>query len=86
MTLDGRNLGDIKDVVFDSPGISAKVTQIVDVQEEVPKVAVFTTAAPVPSGKKQSATIEVTATKDTEPGSALVPHPHAVGYFEPDAV
>ncbi len=68
VTLDGRNLGDIEDVVFDSPRISAKVTQIVDVPEEVPKVAVFTTAAPVQRGIKQTATIEVTAAKDTEPG------------------
>ena len=69
-TLDGRNLSDIKAVIFDSPGISAKVTQITDVAEKEAVVAgwVSTLAAPVPQGKKQTATIEVTAAKDVAPG------------------
>jgi hypothetical protein len=65
-TLDGRNLSDIKEIVFDSPGLSAKVTQLTDLEEEKPMG--FTTDAPVPKGKKQTATIEVTAAADTEPG------------------
>ena len=68
-TLDGRNLSDIKAVIFDSPGITAKVMQTADVAEK--KVAVragVDTAAPVPLGKKQLATIEVTATKEVAPG------------------
>ena len=33
-TLDGRNLSDIKAVMFDTPGINAKVTQITDIPEK----------------------------------------------------
>ena len=65
-TLDGRNLSDIKAIIFDSPGISAKVTQVTDVEEA--KRMGFTTDAPVPRGKKQIATLEVAAAPDTEPG------------------
>lgn len=68
LTLDGRNLAGIKDIVFDAPGITAKVVQVVDVPEEMPNNKVFQTAAPVPKGKKQTATIEVTASNETEPG------------------
>ena len=68
-TLDGRNLSDIKAVVFDTPGINAKVTQITDIPEKEMGVRVgVDTAAPVPKGKKQTATIEVTAAKDAAPG------------------
>jgi hypothetical protein len=65
-TLDGRNLSDIMAIIFDSPGITAKVTQVTDVEEEKPMG--FSTVAPVPRGKKQTATIEVTAAKEVEPG------------------
>jgi hypothetical protein len=70
LALEGRSLADIKEVVFDSPGISAKVMQVSDVAEVMPKLPpnVVDTAAPVPKGKKQSVTMEVTASKDTEPG------------------
>lgn len=69
ITLDGRNLFDIKAVVFDSPGITAKLTQITDIPEKEVGVRVgVDTAAPVPHGKKQTATLEVTAAKDTAPG------------------
>ena len=67
-TIDGRNLSDIKTVVFDSPGIIAKVIQISDVPEKEVAVRVgVDTAAPVPRGKKQTATIEVTAAKEAAP-------------------
>jgi hypothetical protein len=65
ITLDGRNLSDIKAVVFDAPGITTKVMQVTDVPEERLKIG---EAAPVPQGKKQTATIEVTAAKDVEQG------------------
>jgi hypothetical protein len=65
-TLEGRNLSDIKAVIFDSPGISAKVTQVTDMEEEKPMG--FTTVAPVPRAKKQTATLEVTAAQDVAPG------------------
>jgi hypothetical protein len=65
-TIDGRNLSDIKAVIFDSPGITAKVTQVTDKEEEKPMG--FSTVAPVPKGKKQTATLEVTAARDVTPG------------------
>jgi hypothetical protein len=64
-TLDGRNLSDLIAVIFDAPGITAKVTQVTDVPEVAVKVG---ESAPVPHGKKQTATVEVTAAKDVEPG------------------
>ena len=64
-TLDGRNLSDIKAVIFDAPGISTKVVQVTDVPEVRAKIG---EAAPVPQGKKQTATLEVTASKDVEQG------------------
>ncbi len=65
-TLEGRNLSDTKEIIFDTPGLSAKFLQVTE--EEDPKPTGFTTVAPVPKGKRQSATIEITATKDVEPG------------------
>jgi hypothetical protein len=68
-TIDGRNLSDIKDVIFDSTGISAKVLQVTDVAEKAAVArAGVDLAALVPQGKKQSVTIEVAATKDVVPG------------------
>jgi len=68
-TLDGRNLSDLKAVIFDVPGITAKVEQITDIPEKVMGVRIgVDTSAPVPLGKKQTATLEVTASKDVEPG------------------
>jgi hypothetical protein len=69
LTLDGRNLSDIKAVLFDTPGITAKVTQITDIPEKEVGVRVgVDTSAPVPHGKKQTATLEVSAAKDSAPG------------------
>ncbi len=65
-TLEGRNLADIEDIIFDTPGLSAKVVQVTDEPEPVQKG--FTTVAPVPRGKKQSATLQVTAAADVAPG------------------
>jgi hypothetical protein len=69
-TLDGRNLSDIKAVVFDTPGITAKVTQTADAPEQavVMRQGLVDTVAPVPRAKKQTATLEITAAKDTPPG------------------
>ena len=68
-TIDGRNLSDIKGVIFDSPGISAKVVQITDVPEKAAVArAGVDLAALVPQGKRQKVTIEVTATKDVVAG------------------
>ena len=69
-TLDGRNLSDIKAVIFDSPGINAKVRQITDAEEEkrVLPPGLVETKAPVALGKRQTATIEVTIAKEVAPG------------------
>ena len=40
-TLDGRNLSGAKAVIFDAPGITAKVTQITDLPEEAASGKVF---------------------------------------------
>src|SRR5664279_4315469 len=68
-TVDGRNLSDIKAVIFDVPGIAAKVTQITDIPEKEIGVRIgVDTSAPVPHGKKQTATLEVTAAREVDPG------------------
>jgi hypothetical protein len=68
-TIDGRSLSGAKDVVFDSPGITAKVSGITVVPEKIsgPRAGVDT-AAQVPQGKKETAQVEVTVAKDVEPG------------------
>ena len=68
-TLDGRNLADAKDVIFDVLGISGKVTDITDVPEKIsgPRAGVDL-GAQVPLGKKQTAKLEVTVAKDVAPG------------------
>jgi hypothetical protein len=65
-TLDGRNLSGAKAVIFDAPGITAKISQITDLPEEAASKK-FSTAAAVPLAKKQSALIEITVAKDVPP-------------------
>jgi hypothetical protein len=65
-TLDGRNLSGAKAVIFDAPGITAKISQITDLPEEKAS-GKFSTAAAVPLAKKQSALLEITAAKDVPP-------------------
>jgi hypothetical protein len=68
-TIEGRNLSDAKAVIFDGSGITAKVTKIADVWEKEMGVRIgVDTSAPVPKGKKQNATVEITATNDAAPG------------------
>ena len=71
-TLDGRNLSDARDVIFDTPGFTAKLTQITEVPEKItgPRAGVDT-AAQVPLGKKQTAVLEVAVAKDAAPGIHL---------------
>ncbi|HEV2494219.1 MAG TPA: hypothetical protein VG204_14225 [Terriglobia bacterium] len=68
-TVDGRNLSSAKAVIFDSAGITAKVTEITDVPEKIsgPRAGVDL-GAQVPLGKKQTAQMEVTVAKDVAPG------------------
>ena len=68
-TIDGRSLAGAKDVVFDSPGITAKISGITEVPEKItgPRAGVDL-AAQVARGKKETAQLEVTVAKDVEPG------------------
>ncbi|HEV2425761.1 MAG TPA: hypothetical protein VGZ29_13110 [Terriglobia bacterium] len=68
-TLDGRNLAGAKDVIFDAPGITARVTGVTDVPEKItgPRAGVDL-GAQVPLGKKQTARLEVTVARDVAPG------------------
>src|ERR1700744_1449598 len=66
-TLDGRNLSGAKAVIFDAPGITAKVTQITDLPEEA-AIRKFSTQAAVPLAKKQSALLEITVARDVPSG------------------
>jgi hypothetical protein len=65
-TLDGRNLSGAKAVIFDAPGITAKISQITDLPEEE-ATRKFSTVAAVPLAKKQSALLEITVAKDVPP-------------------
>jgi hypothetical protein len=68
-TIEGRNLSDASEVIFDASGISAKVTKIVDVPEKIaPPRAGQDLEAQVPLGKKQTASIDITIAKDATPG------------------
>ncbi len=68
-TMEGRNLTDATEVIFDAPGISGKVTLITDVPEQIsgPRAG-EDLEAQVPRGKKQTAQVEITAAKDALPG------------------
>ncbi len=65
-TLDGRNLAGAKAVIFDTPGITAKISEITDLPEEK-ATGKFSTSAAVPLAKKQSALLEITVAKDVPP-------------------
>jgi hypothetical protein len=68
-TIDGRSLSGATEVIFDTPGLSGKVTAITDIPEKItgPRAG-EDLSAQVPLGKKQTATIEISAAKDVLPG------------------
>lgn len=68
-TVEGRNLSDAKDVIFDVSGMSGKLAEITDVPEKItgPRAG-EDLGAQVPLGKKQTAKLEITAAKDVPPG------------------
>jgi len=66
VTLEGRNLADIRRVLFDKPGLSAKFVEVSSLPED--PVDPKSTDAKVPLGLKQSATIEITASENAETG------------------
>jgi hypothetical protein len=67
--IEGRSLSDASTVIFDVPGLSAKVSEITDVPEKItgPRAGVDL-GAQVPMGKKQTAKLEITVAKDATPG------------------
>jgi hypothetical protein len=67
--VEGRNLSDAREVIFDVPGVSGKLTEITDVTEKItgPRAG-EDLGAQVPLGKKQTARLEITAAKDVSPG------------------
>lgn len=69
LLVDGRSLSGAKNVIFDAPGITAKIVKIIELPEKItgPRAGVDLVAQ-VARGKKESARIEVTVAKDVEPG------------------
>lgn len=65
-TLEGRNLSGAKAVIFDAPGITARIVQVTDLPVEAADHK-FSTAAAVPQAKKQSASVEITVPKEVSP-------------------
>ena len=67
--IEGRNLSDATQVIFDTPGMSGKVSEITDVPEELRKArAGEDLGAIVAVGKKQTAKLEISVANDVEPG------------------
>lgn len=68
-SLEGRNLAGATEVIFDAPGLTGKLTEIVDVPEKItgPRAG-EDLSAQVPLGKKETAKLEVVAAKDAVPG------------------
>ena len=67
--VEGRNLSDAREVIFDVPGVTGKLTEVTDVPEKItgPRAG-EDLGAQVPLGKKQTAKLEVMAAKDVAPG------------------
>ena len=66
VTLGGRNVSNIRAVLFDTPGITAKFLDVTNLPEE--KKEGLSTAAEVPLGTRQEATVELTLSESVEPG------------------
>jgi hypothetical protein len=68
-TLEGRNLEGATEVIFDATGMSAKVTGIKDIPEQItgPRAG-QDLEAQVPRGKKQTAELSISVAKDASPG------------------
>ena len=68
-TVEGRNLRNLTNVLFDASGLSAKLTSVMDIPEPPQKIRVnVDTLALVPRGTKQEAKLEITASKSVKPG------------------
>lgn len=67
--IEGRNLSGATEVIFDSPGMSGTISGVTDVPEEIKKArAGEDLEAIVAVGKKQTAQLEITVSKDARPG------------------
>jgi hypothetical protein len=67
--IEGRNLSDATQVIFDESGIGGKLIQVTDVPEQItPPRAGEDLGAQVPLGKKQTAKLEIAASNDVSPG------------------
>lgn len=66
LTVEGRNLAGARAVLFDTSGLTAKVLAVRDLPEK-PKPK-FSTAAPIPEGLRQEASLEITASAEVELG------------------
>ena len=83
-TLDGRNLSDIKAVIFDSPGITAKVTQITDIAEKAADGTGWRRPRRTrPARQKTIGHHRSHGRQRRRAGPALVPHPDAAGNLKP---
>lgn len=68
-TLEGRNLAGMVHVLFNTPGLSAKLNSVVDVAEKARHIQLnVDLEAEVPQGKKQKAEIQITAANSLRPG------------------
>lgn len=68
-TLEGRNLAGVEHVLFNTSGLSAKLTSVADVAEKARQIHLNVDLnAEVPQGKKQKAEIQITAAKSLRPG------------------
>ncbi|MGH9342401.1 MAG: hypothetical protein ACRD19_01355, partial [Terriglobia bacterium] len=68
-TIEGRNLAEIEHVLFDSPGLRARVASVVDVPEKARQIRInVDLGAEVPQGKKQKAEVQVTADASLKSG------------------
>lgn len=68
-TIEGRNLSNASEVLFDGPGIRGTLSKITDVTEKItgPRAGEDLDAQ-VPLGKKQTAQLEITVAGDAKPG------------------
>jgi hypothetical protein len=68
-SIEGRNLSDATELIFDAPGMKGTLTQLADVPEKIaPPRAGEDLGAQVPQGRKQTATLQITASNTASPG------------------
>ena len=69
VTVEGRNIAGTQGVLFDAPGLTAKVLEVKDLPEEAKAIRPgVDLGAAVPEGTKQQAKLELTAAPEVEVG------------------